>query len=452
MADLLIAIGGTGQHTALAVSRLVFLGVLPKMSLAVIDAEDSKELSINLKTFGQTADGNYGLHPLAKGDKIYPPFDRGVMSDPKFQDLFVQNATPLERELFELAVDPVSAALSVKEGMFGRPSVGATIFAQNRQTQLGAVFESAQDAEMIFVTGSIVGGTGAGILHQLIKALPEEKRIYAIIFLKWLSAALGGSKQTISDGTMERNMRYGLDYFFKDTRTHLKAALLIGRPDKYPPELASIIVRSGELGEKSHYFHLAAAYGILKLPKISVTEQLNGSVYAIAYESREQMYDEVWGNDDNAKTLSWFVNRALFVKEILDFASADNFVSQVEATLGVMKVLQKPANVGLGLHQTLMQYPGSVRKVKLREIAQTWKVLLKQYEFSLTWLEDVLGRFPVEKYLAGYKKIKDDPKEKVDKIQKLWVEPIPMGQSPLSAPDVARAFHQKLVDGFREEG
>jgi hypothetical protein len=448
MADLLIAIGGTGQHTALAISRLVFLGVLPRMSLAVIDADDQNELSTNLKTFGQTADGNYGLHPLTNGDKIYPPFDRGVMKDPEFQDLFIQNASPLEREIFELAVDADSAGISVNEGMFGRPSVGATIFAQNRLTQLGPVFEGAQDAEKIFVTGSIVGGTGAGILHQLVKALPADKRIYAIIFLRWFNAALGGSRQTISDGTMERNMRYGLDYFFKDTRTHLKAAVLIGTPDRYPPELAPISVHAGDLSEKNHYFHLAAGYAALKLPKISVTEQLNGSVYATAYEGREQMYDEVWGNDENAKPLGWFVNRARFVKEILDYASDDNFIGQVEATLGRLAIFQKPENIGLGLQQTLLQYPGTERKVRLREIAQTWRVLSRQYEFSLTWLEDVLGRFPVEKYVARYKEVRESPAARVKEIQTLWREPIPMGQTPLSAPEVARAFHQKLVASF----
>jgi len=450
MADLLIAIGGTGQHTALAVSRLVFLGVLPKMRLAVIDAENGNDLSLSLGTFGGTVDGKHGLHPL-DFEKIHSPFDKAARKDPKFQDLFLsQNPLPLDREVFELSFDEVSAGILIDEGMFGRPSVGATIFSQNRYTQLGDIFEGAQDAEQIFVTGSMVGGTGAGILHQLVNSLPAEgKRLYGIIFLRWFNAASGGKSQTISDMTMERNMRYGLDYFFKDTRQRLKASLLIGMPDTMPPGIAPITVKAGELGEKSHYFHLLAAYGLSRLPKISVTEQENGSVYAAAYEDKARMYDEVWGNEENAKPLDWYINRALFVQEVLDYAGSEDFVREVEKRLGrITGLMTSPADVGLGLHSTIRQYSGSVQKERLKEMAATWHALAKQYEFSLSWLDDVIGHFPVERHLPRYKEVKAGTAAVAREIQTVWREPLDTGQNVPPAPEVARLFHQKLVRSF----
>lgn len=455
MANMLIAIGGTGQHTALAVSRLAFIGALPQMRLAVIDSEDSNELSVSLMTFGNTVTGEnkvagYAEHPLIDGDRIYPPFEKALLKDPKFKDLFLsQNPQTVESELFELAFDEQSAGISVKEGMFGRPSVGATIFAQNKNTSLAGVFKEANstDVEHLFVTGSMVGGTGAGIMHQLVKALPKEKRIYGLVFLRWFDTAAAGAAQTISKSTMERNMFYGLDYFFKDTRARLRAAMLLGIPDNPPADWISLAVNTGDLGEKTHFLHLMAAYGILKLPQISVTQQLNGSVYAAAYEKREQMYDEMWGPADNSKKLSWYVNRALFVKELLDYVGSDHFVKQLKSSYKFYGA--KPKDVGLGLHATLDRYDSKERDARIQEVVQTWRALSLQYAFSLAWLDNVLGKMDKMKYSPTYSNMENN-EYKVSKIQTIWEEALPEGQENPTGPDVAREFHMKLVRNFVE--
>lgn len=459
MANMLIAIGGTGQHTALAVSRLAFLGALPQMILAVIDSEDSNELSSNLTTFGKTFTGDnkvhgYAEHPLIDGDRIYPPFEKALLKDPKFKDLFLsQNPQPVETEIFELAFDEQSADIPVKEGMYGRPSVGSTIFAQNKSRSLEKVFEKAKstDAEKIFVTGSMVGGTGAGIMHQLVRALPEDKRIYGLVFLRWFDTAAGGAKQTISRATMERNMFYGLDYFFKDTRARLNAAMLLGIPEKAPADLSPLNVRSGELGEKPHFLHLIAAYGILELPRKAVTEKEvkgEGSVYAAAYEKREQMYDEKW---ESEKKLDWYVNRGLFVKEILDYVSSEHYIKQLDAMFGMVSgLLNKPKNVGTGLYETILRYKKAERKTKIQEMAQTWRALSQQYEFSIGWLDKVLGQMDEKKYSPTYSSVKGNNEQKADKVQKIWVDALPEGQANPPAPDVAREFYMKLVRSFVE--
>jgi len=289
MADLLIAVGGTGQHVALAVSRLVFLGALPPMELVTIDADDSQELSVRLKTFGNTVEPDYTHHPLMNGEKIYHPFDKTVREDPEFEDLFMgSHLEPSHKDIFDVCFDEASAAIRVKDGMFGRPSVGATIFAHNKDTQLKAVFERVDLANDIFIAGSFVGGTGAGLIHQLVKKMHGRgRRIYGLLFLRWFGVPRGAARSTINDSTQDRNMRYGLDYFFRDTRPLLKAALMIGLPD-HPPDdgrVAPIMMEPGKTNEKMHYFHMVAAYGLISLKKISVTEQTDGSSYAAIYDS-----------------------------------------------------------------------------------------------------------------------------------------------------------------------
>jgi hypothetical protein len=419
------------------------------MELAVVDADDSGELSTALKTFGGTVNERYTKHPLENGDKIYPPFDKTARTDPKFHELF-PGSDQLERDIFEVCFEEESANIPVKDGMFGRPSVGATIFAQNKDTQLNPVFQRARQAGTIFIAGSLVGGTGAGIIHQLVRALhSRDKRIYGLIFLRWFQVRPGVVQQTIDDDSLDRNMRYGLDYFFRDTRPLLKASLLIGAPDHPPDRVGPIDLEAGRTEEKRHYFHLMAAYGILKLPQIAVTEQTDGSVYASAFDYIEQMYEKEW----QGRPLSWYVNRAAFVKEILDYVgSEERFGKEILKTFGLFGLFGNPENVGRGLHETIARYDKSQRKTVVEEITRTWSLLSKQYEFSLTWLAEVLKPLPDSFYLDKYRRVKENDDARVKEIQTVWAEAPLLGEhlftSPETSPEVARKFHEKLVESF----
>lgn len=444
MPDLLIAVGGTGQHVALAVSRLVFLGALPEMELAVVDSDDSRELPTSLRTFGNTVVRGYTEHPLINGDRIYPPFDKAAKQDPRFYELFLTpQSDQLEKDIFDLFFEKESADHSVKEGMFGCPSVGATIFAHNKETQLRPVFERARLAGQIFIAGSMVGGTGAGIIHQLVKALPRDKRIYGLIFLRWFGIPPTQREETISDATMARNMHYGLDYFFRDTRRLLKASFLIGLPNQQQPE---IFVVAGEAGEKKHYYHLVAAYGILRLPRIAVTEETDGSIYAAALEDAAEMYEQEW---NNGRPLHWYVNRAYFVKTILEYAITQRFRGEI---LGSFRLFGNPGGIGRGLHNTINRYDGRQRERVVDEFITTWRHLVRQYDFSLRWLDEILGPLPGNLYHPRYYRVKDNDDGKVAAIQSIWRIAPPVEEhlfgSIESSPEVARKFHDLLVESF----
>lgn len=446
MPDLLIAVGGTGQHVALAVSRLVFLGVLPEMGLAVVDADDSQELSKSLVTFDNTTGGNYTKHPL-NGAKIYSPFDKTDKEDPEFRELFLSlNTPPFQREIFDVCFDEASGQIPVKDGMFGRPSVGATIFALNRDKEMEPVFERAELATRIFITGSMVGGTGAGLIHQMIKTLETKNRqIYGLIFLRWFSIPRSAVKQTINDSTLDRNMRYGLDYFFRDTRPLLKASLLIGLPENPPDKtVGAMALEAGKTDEKKHYFHLMAAYAILRLPKIAVTEQTDGSIYAATYDSeyRTRMYEEDWGG----RPLSWYVNRGHYVKELLDYASSQKFKTEILDSF--RRFIGKPEHIGQGLYDAISYYDKKQRNAVVDEIVHTWSLLSRQYRFSLSWLDEVLDPLPEKLHHPMYTAIVGDEAKKVDKLRNIWAKPFVMGQELLKGPEIARAFHHLLVESF----
>jgi hypothetical protein len=448
MSDLLIAVGGTGQHVALAVSRLVFLGALPPLELATIDADDNQELSTSLKTFGQTVEAGYTTHPLTeRAEKIYSPFDKTVREDPEFQDLFL--GTQLDsshKDIFEVCFDEVSAQIHVKDGMFGRPSVGATIFAHNTETMLKPVFERINLANNIFIAGSVVGGTGAGLIHQLVKKVDARRhRIFGLIFLRWFNVPRGAAKQTIDDNTQDRNMRYGLDYFFRDTRPLLKAALLIGLPD-HPPDAktAPITLEAGKTDEKKHYLHLTAAYGLLRVQKIAITEQTDGSAYAAVYDSEQptQMYEAVWRD---GRPLHWYANRGAFVKELLDYANSPKFRREVSAAFGL---LGNPKNVGQGLYEAIKIYDKRQRETKIDEIMHTFGLLSEQYQFSLSWLDEVLEPLPERLHHDRYTRVKDSDAEKAKELQTIWARSLEPGVELPTPQEVAHKLHGLIVESF----
>jgi hypothetical protein len=446
MANLLIAVGGTGQHVALAVSRLVFIGALPRpLELAVIDADDNEVLSTSLRTFGNTVKSPYTRHPLDNFESFNSPVKKTANTQVQFHELFPgHDPKSPERDLFDLFFEESSATVRVSDGMFGRPSVGATIFAYNRESQLMPVFEKSRLANDIFIAGSMVGGTGAGIIHQLVKSLPPKKKKYGLIFLRWFRSPSEDEAQTISDDTMGRNMRYGLQYFFDETKSLLQSSLLIGAPARFPKEIEEIVVQKGKNDEKFHYFHLLAGYGVLQLPAIAV--QAEGAVYASSFTSLDQMYEEVW---NEGHTLAWYANRASFVKEILDFAASRDFQKELaDAFKGFMP--NKPKDVGRGLYEAIKQYePQHITAIN--EITETWRWIAQQYAFSLNWLEAILNPLPPRLLDKRLEKLREKRSNKVKKIQTVWDKYIPMGQELPTYHSLAHQFHEMLVNSYSIE-
>jgi hypothetical protein len=448
MSNLLIAIGGTGQHVALAVSRLVFLGALPDIELAVIDADREGELSLLLKNFNETVRPERTRHPLKNGEMIYPPF-RDMHGDPQFHQLFLsENPSQTEQAVFDICVDNASAKLSVRRGMFGRPAVGAAIFTANQETMLKDIFRKAEQATTIFIAGSVVGGTGAGIVHRLVDALPKEaKELYGIIFLQWFRIPAMEGEQIVDDRTQDRNMRYGLDYFFRETRNALEDTLLIGQPSTSQ----AVTATSKEI---KHYFHLIAAYGILKMPETNEKQRARGSISEAAFDDTqpELMYEESW----RGQKLKWYVNRANFVKEILDYASSKKFYEEVSSIVapGLLGRMMrgKPENIGKGLAEAISWYPENKRKDVALIMAETWALLSQQYKFSLDWLDEVLNPLPDNLRDSRSKSVAGaDVVPKVKELQSIWADAIPRPETLPEPNELAEIFHRKLADSYVRE-
>lgn len=451
---VILAIGGTGQHVALAASRLAFLGALPRMRLLTIDADDSGQLSKKLKSFGGTVNPDkpeLAQHPLDDGERIFPPFDRGKLANPRFEDLLLDGSSKTwERETFSLLFDEAAAGISVNDGMFGQPSIGATIFGQNKDVQLKEVFTAIGNASYVIITGSFIGGTGAGIVHQLVHAIHtkyQTVKMYGIFVLPWISiaAATGATTRTVDDYGLKRNMQYGLHYFYKTTRPLLKASILLGASDQPGSAFGRVQVGNDDDGELETPLMLVAAAALRRLPEITVKQDNPHAVYASSAEDPKSLYGETFGD----RTLAWYYSRGRYVQKILDFVRTPDFRKNLDASFGHLGFGGSGKNIGEGLYLAIEDYKKEKRGPNLDSIQQTWTQLAAQYDVSLTWLERVLGALPpgqVDNRLATLA----TGKAVTDEFQRSWKEPLPKVSQDRSPSDVAREFYQRLVADFEK--
>lgn len=302
--DLVIAVGGGGQHIALAIARLLRLeGLAEPVEAFVIDADSDSRLAAKVRTFGNTVSAVVP-HPLHGAQAIVPPFARDTMKETQFRKIFIDDrADPLERELFELFYDEesggvdggagVAGGVDIGKGMFANPSVGSAVFASSKAGAMDPLFGRARTAARIFVVGSFLGGTGAGITHQLIKLVREAvgpaKPIYGSFLLRWFDLP-PTTGQTVDTATLLSSMGHGLEYFYRYTKHLLDASMLIGVPDN-PPAQVKAVPAAADNDETVSVYPLLAAYSLVMLPdKTDTQARAAHRTYGLTHDDN----DTVW--------------------------------------------------------------------------------------------------------------------------------------------------------------
>lgn len=277
--DLMICVGGGGQHLALAVARLVRLGVWNNVPLVlVIDAEETSRLALRLKHFAEPEE-NLGsnairaIHPLPDPSTMFhPPLATGT-AEKTFRASFlgapegaVSSGGLAEEELFDLFYSEKADTVDISVGMAAQPSVGSTVFAEMGIKPLSPVLEGAmQKAERIIVCGSFIGGTGAGVTHQLVKFLKDSpkrggKSLYGGFLLPWLTLPEGTGTSAANDVTLVNSAKHGIQAYLRETSRWLAKSVIVGTPDRMTRTPAS-----PANDETASFYPLACVYGLMKM-------------------------------------------------------------------------------------------------------------------------------------------------------------------------------------------
>lgn len=293
----LIAVGGTGQHIALAVSRLVRANALiGDIQLIALDPDNETPLPQLLKAPTPSMSG--ANHPLKNGT-VRAPFDIERLGKKTFEELFVDPDHPEEQELFQALFDADEGNIPVHKGMYGTPCVGATVFGEGANSDaLQNLLKPLATASQVFVCGSVVGGTGAGLMHKLVREIQRyyAGELFGIFMLPWFDIEGGGGASAINMAVINRNASHGTKYFYEHTLPMLTASLLVGSSGmRATPVLQRIRVGEGDMTEKPSYLHLVAARALLDLPKAHTANRdvkAYGMVHSLTREG--WLLDETW--------------------------------------------------------------------------------------------------------------------------------------------------------------
>lgn len=449
--DLLITIGGSGQQLALTAARLVRLGALPPLRCVVLDSHDDSAISKKLKTFFETS-GLAG-HPLVPGKRsvgahgnetlqIFPPYAKGSAAGDRFIQLFVDVKSPqTEIDLFDLFFDAEEGNTQVSRGMFGRPNVGATVFAHGLDTALSELFKLAKSEDRIYVAGSFIGGTGAGVTHEFIKKLRREvgrdKPIHGLFLLNWLSRpAVASSADTISEARMHANMRHGLTYFFDETIQHLDNALLVGAATQDGGRYgAQKIGDDASQDAVASALLLVLARGIKELPDLQASEG-RGKVYAYGTQGDNAFLKMLWHHGE--KDLERQRHEAEVVHDLLAFTCA----KQKEIKDGFSLIGK--AYIG-GLHKcikTCAPLLGKEPKALVDALLPCLEANARQLENSVKWLSSVQAvaalPLPLKQKILS-------PKAMLATLEDCWRDPWRPGPGEtVDVPEMARRLESQL--------
>ncbi len=272
--DYLICVGGGGQHIALAIARMVRLGVwgdAPKT--LVIDADLDSPLARRLRTFAEPSEEGGGEgprvpHPLP-GLTMQPPLATGEAGK-SFRQSFLGSQPGgadnpggvIEEELYELFYGPNADEVDIKQGMAARPSVGAAVFADRGIEHLGPHLEGGfSHARQVLIAASFIGGTGAGVTHQLVKYLHESPKrnnvdLFGTFLLPWIEIPPGG-QGAADQVTIQNSAKHGIQHFMEETAPRLRKAMLVGANGSLKPTKAH-----DKQDETVSPFPLLAAYGL----------------------------------------------------------------------------------------------------------------------------------------------------------------------------------------------
>lgn len=270
---VLIGVGGTGQTVLASYLRLANMAGFDPARFFVVDSDTRGQLG------GTVTKLRGEVKQVAGGGKLpsrwmIDPFPKSDAERRTFGSLF-GNLVGERRRLFNCLFSEEAEQTSIRSGMYGRPSIGATCI-RYKILQGDDDLKELKDtlrggAKHVILVGSCFGGTGSGgvpMLASEFARLNEEPgydlQVDAMIFLPWFRLVLGDGDLRTKDRTLhehlnanfEPNAAAGIHYFKKELREHVESLILLGMPD---PAKTTRVSDEANQGETVHPLNLLAA-------------------------------------------------------------------------------------------------------------------------------------------------------------------------------------------------
>jgi hypothetical protein len=310
----LLMVGGSGAQFGLALLECTGLGFaeLPR-AMYVIDADKGFYQNVLTPGLDMFAEETVALlnHVAEGGQPTATPQLKHVMpySDPtpKFTVMDLIKGKPMSK-LAQVCITDDEANYSIDEGLYGMAKLGGVVLADRAarkdDTRLKGeqgVFPDALIKELegsgctgpIFIAGSVAGGTGAGFMAPLLKAIRtaktlNDRKVHVFSFLPWFELPGSGKSIGPSNSRMALNASQGIR-FLQDTLEEivltgehkmLTMVHVIGLPDGAKKPSKDGAMHVGAPGPMMYYAAALLSKGLSAFT--DVTFVLQSGVYAWA--------------------------------------------------------------------------------------------------------------------------------------------------------------------------
>jgi hypothetical protein len=250
MSNFLLAVGGTGQHVALALADYQVLAhsvspsPLAPIHFILLDADPSGSAEKSawalaeeqVRVLAELPDGGQGF-PLPTWRPATPhQIKDGTLSAKNALDEVEARGTA------DLLFTPDQSAVEIRSGFHGEPRVAAAladVLIQELRADdklmardpIGPALNALNGANRICIAGSAIGGTGAGVLPRLISTMADwqgrQAQLCAVIGLPWFQ--LDGDEA--AQERMRANACSCLYHYFRTQRQGSYRLVLWGHPD-----------------------------------------------------------------------------------------------------------------------------------------------------------------------------------------------------------------------------
>lgn len=402
MANVLIAVGGSGQHTMLAYLRLARLCNFSPARLMTVDA-DLRQGGGYLPTTAALLEqqSRIGFRDPMFWEPVRPLPE---VHDPRAQtfDALISPAPGIETELFGSLFNERQRNVRVVTGFHGHPAVASSTFRLFLTegaviSRFAKLFEwlEPQNENRVVLAGSTSGGTGSGVMPVLadyIKKWAEERdlnlKLGGVIQVRWFDlglpqqAALDDDKKVdVTSYDLERNSSCLVEYYRKNLANMFDSAFLVGHHPHANRKSAGV----DQQPEHPHAVNLIAGYVAHQLLHGKELAENRGLLGIASPDGELQQHLLLpLGKGGNLRPLARHIE-----------------VTSGQVALGraILNVLQAGAPSRL---EVIEPYPLFVRElVKYtdgvweaseegrNEPAASWRELLRMQEEALRWLAGV---------------------------------------------------------------
>ncbi len=247
-APILIAVGGSGQHTMLSYLRLARLCNLAPARLMTIDA-DLRQGDSGQPTTASLIEkqARVGFRDKVAWEPVRPLPE---LNDPQAQtfESLLRPVPGVETDLFSALFNPRQREIRVVTGFHGHPAVAAStfrMFLSDGASGLSKLFKewiSAGGEQRIVVAGSTFGGTGSGVMPVLTSYIKDwcakkdlKLRLGGVIQVRWFDLGLPDQvapedkeKVDVTSHDLERNSSCLVEYYRRNLESMFHNAFLVG--------------------------------------------------------------------------------------------------------------------------------------------------------------------------------------------------------------------------------